>query len=244
MPAQSWRTLSLITTTTLGGIGFTYRANPKAYRAVYLNEVRDFVRIEMISPAQGMVGDQDYRPADPSPLLRYFRYAQSDDINSLYSLDYVGTVSWSDYTTATSEGAEIGDREVYRYHLYGAVTVASDLPTAGTAIYRAKFSPGVAVSTSYDLTVNWSTGDVTGTARIPCPQNETCSGSDLGDLRLVGRFDGSRRILGTISGSAGYSGTFVGGFYGPRAVEIGIVGDIRHATRVSSIFVTMAKRFS
>jgi hypothetical protein len=236
-PAQPWRTLALGTTTALGGIGFTYYPSPKSYQAVYLNEFQEFRQIEAM-PAT-WVGDQDYRPGDPSPLRRYFRYVQADTTNSTYDLNYVGIVSWSDYTVGAMVGAERGDREVWRYHLYGAVTVASDLPKTGRTTYRSGFSPGG--GGRIDLTVDWASGEVTGAKRVNCIPSDNCTGADLGELRFTGQFDGTRRVLGTISGSAGYQGTFVGGFYGPRAAEIGIVGDVRHPTRGDSIFPITAK---
>jgi hypothetical protein len=237
-PARPTRILSLSTTTTLGAIGFTYRASSKSYRANYLTDVRDFTRIRPYDDTSS-VGDQDYNPADPSPIQRYFRVVQSGGGNAQNGMEYVGFVSWSDYANDAIDAGERGGREVYRYHLYGAHTVTSDLPKTGTDPYRLNLFP---LSKEVDVQINWVTGEITGAARIPCSAGETCPNGDLGDVRLAGSFDGNFRILGTIGGSAGYTGTFVGGFYGPRALEIGIVGDLRHATRRNDIFVTTAKR--
>ena len=234
-----WQTESLVTTTTLGVIGFTYRANPKSYHAVFLGEAEDFTRI---TPTAAWVGDQDYRLDDPNPVVSYFRAVQHYGSDPLYDLEYVGLVAWNYYNTLATRGAEIGEREIRRLHLYGAITEYVDLPTTGSSNYRSKFTPLIDRAESFDITMNWATEEMTASARIPCSSQETCSGPDIGDIRLVGRFDGFRRILGTVSGSAGYTGTFVGGFYGPRALEIGIVGELRHATRTENIFFTMSKR--
>ena len=236
-PSGAERVLSIGTTTSLGGIGFTYTAATKIYRATYINEVGEFSRIRPYEIPY-FVGDQDYDPSDPSPLRRYFRIVQKDDNIAQNNMDYVGIVSWSDFVTDAVDSGERGDREVYRYHLYGARTVASDLPKTGAVAYRLKIE---SLTDGIELEINWATGEIKGTSRVPCPTVETCPSGDLGDVSLAGRFDGASRILGTISGSAGYTGTFVGSFYGPRALEIGIVGDLRHATRRNMIFISTAK---
>jgi hypothetical protein len=235
-PVKPTRTLSIATTTTLGAIGFSYTAAARSYHVTYLGEVRDFVRITPYENP-GASGQADYDPADPSPVQRYFRVVDNDPSFSFYNRQYVGMSFWTDLDTSYATAGEVGIRQIFRYQLYGARTVTSDLPTTGTSTYKLSFP----LISPVEVQINWASGTISGVARAKCAQNEACPNGDAGEVRLSGTFDGSLRILGTISGGSGYTGTFVGGFYGPRALEIGVVGDYRHATRDSNIFYATAR---
>lgn len=234
--------VSIGTTTSLAGIGFHYTSATKVYRATYVDdtgkfEEREFSRIRPYDDSV-YVGDQDYEPSDPSPSRRYNRIVRKDDNVAQNNMEYVGIVAWYDYTGNEVESGKRGGREVFRLHLYGERTVKSDLPKTGDTPFRLRIE---SLKSDIELGINWATGEIGGTSRVRCPTEEICPSGDLGEISLVGRFDGSLRILGKIGGSAGYTGTFVGGFYGPRAREIGIVGDLRHVTRQNLIFTSTAK---
>jgi hypothetical protein len=238
VPEKPKRILSLATTTALGAISFSYSASTRSYRVNYFSEARNFVRVQPYE-VPGYSGDADYSPSDPSPMQRYFRLVYNDTLNPSNNLQYVGISSWSDVNTSDTDAGDSGEREIWRHQLYGAHTVVSDLPTTGTSTYRLYFP---LAKSAFEVQINWASGAVSGAARAICAQDEACPNGDVGEVKLNGSFDGSNRVLGTISGAAGYTGTFVGGFYGPRALEIGIVGDYRHPTRVSDIFYATSRR--
>lgn len=236
--SPGWVDVALQTTTTVGAvIGFSYQANPIGYQATYLNERATFANATAYTQAPWL-GHLDYDPAPANPHPRYFRVVKRGE-TAKDQLNYVGLVTWSDFTQNFEHDGVDGDREIMRYHLYGAETLDTEIPKTGAFVYRlsdlSRFGP-------FDVRMNWDTSTITGTVRVPCPSGETCTNGDLGDLTFSGILEGGDRILGTMGGSAGYSGTFVGNFYGPNAQEIGIVGDLRHATRAQDIFYAMAKR--
>lgn len=227
-PTPNWQDVAIETIDTLGTVFFTYRANPKSYIASFGAEQRTFSQITPYDQTN-LIGDQDYRESDPLPLHRFFRLVERNPGNSNDRLAYVGFVGWSTFEAPFLLNGVQGEREVTRGHLYGQSTVSTDLPTSGRSTYDlGRFD--FAVAEDVEFTIDWSTGVITGRGRLACPNGQNCSGNDPGEVTFSGTFDGSNRFRGTIAGSAGYTGKFAGSFYGPRAAEVGLVGELRHPT--------------
>lgn len=236
--SPGWVDVSAQTRTNVGGgVGFSYQANPKRYQLVYITERHEFTNItskvdeiwdadqESSSVPLGTSRDL-YRGVPTGPL-------QQD------KLRYVGILAWNEFTQNFDRDGTLGDQDIRRFHVYGAPTLVADMPKTPTHTFR--------LGQSYpfgqiELQMNWNTGEISGTARVPCPADETCPNGDLGEAVFTAIHEGGDRILGTVTGSAGYSGTIVGNFYGPVATEIGIVGDLHHATRRKEIFFALGKR--
>jgi hypothetical protein len=200
-------------------------------------ETRTFSNIRPydFGPTGGYIGDQEYDPAAANPAYSFFRLYQVDSTNNFGSPNYVGIVSSRDINTDTLISDEKGILEINRLFLYGTRTVPSDLPTSGASRFRPVV--GSSLRLTIDVDINWTNGEIAGVARVPCLANELCPTGDLGEIRLTGRFDGNIAFRGAVSGSAGYTGSFIGSFYGPRASEMGIVGTLRHRTRGDDAYI-------
>lgn len=236
-----WQTTFIGTSLEQAGTGFTYVANTRSYNYYYGNESQQFDNTFDYPSANGAIGDWNYDASASSPFDEFKRLVISTS-NSQYSFDYVGLVSWRSYDANAIVGTEIGVREVLRMSLYGAPTLGLDLPTTGVTNYRSDYGLLNLETGSYSYTMNWETREFSGAETVSCPDPDECPNGNLGELRLTGKLEGPDQIRGTLSGSSGFEGTFVGAFFGPQARELGIVAGATHATEDDRISYLFAKR--
>jgi hypothetical protein len=240
-PVQQKRTLDLSLASGSADAAFTYTANPQKYELSFLREVGTFTNIRPYEVAS-VVGDQDYDPASPSPIRRLFRVVEKESVSAIFSYEYVGYVSWTQTDTNYTVAGQQGDRDLSRLFLYGAKTLENDLPKNGTSLFRVP----VSVVGNYELefAINWADGSITGNTKYICIGNRSCSTQTVtgSEIRMTGRFDGSGRFTGAITGTLGYSGDFTGAFYGPQARELGLVAVIRNGVSNDAAIVTFGNR--
>lgn len=229
-------TLGIGTEASAGNrIRFEYYANPKRYVVNFLGQSREFRNITPVQ-SEGS-GDQDYDPASTTP-HRFFRLVPNLSDHPPFNVEYVGISAWSDYEWVERNGVA-GLRENWRYQLYGARTLASNMPKSGSWNYRLS---GDSVSDGLVIRVNFVEKTLSGVANVPCREGETCAAGTLGTITVAGSYDSSLTLQGTIGGTAGYRGSFAGGFYGPYVLEMGLLGHLTHPSRGDSIFFAMGKR--
>ena len=121
----------------------------------------------------------------------------------------------------------------YTFGVWGYPTIASDLPTTGTATYTAKISGrgvaaaatgGATLSTltgNVTITVNFATGLVTYSATV----NSTVGAvtAVFGTVSGTGAYGtGATQFTGSFGPTSPLAGTVAGTFFGPQAAEIGI----------------------
>jgi hypothetical protein len=120
------------------------------------------------------------------------------------------------------------------YHLFGYPTVTSDMPTSGTATYsaavfgditsQAQNDPITSFTGSGTFTANFGSGTVSTTLTLPIAfPGSTSSTYSGGGAISANEFAGQF----TSSNDPHFSkGDFAGGFFGPRAQEMGYAFDI------------------
>lgn len=204
-------------------VGFSYVAATRTYTARWFEVIRDF------GPATPEIFD-GFLPSDRVGNFEFVRTPFRVTIQLRDYTRYAGTISWS---TTTSNGNAIFDSETRDHSsVFGTTTQPSDLPNAGTSVYRLNPNTRLAnVEGSYginslQLTVDWATGDVSGTWTID-PAGTTTTPLTFA---VSGRLNlGSSRLSATITGS-GYSGRLSGAVFGPRAREIGFAYAMSNGT--------------
>ena len=167
--------------------------------------------------------------------IGFGRDVYSDDkVNFLRSgfangLLYVGHLFWS----------APGTDAVVRQHrlIFGARTVASDLPTSGNVSYQAAIAlpnlynyPDLLERNGGDrypvtVTINWATKAVNADFSV-ARQGIGSSGSSFQpgiNMALRGTIDSAGWITGTLNAKDETGGLIEGAVFGPRGVEIGIL---------------------
>jgi hypothetical protein len=122
------------------------------------------------------------------------------------------------------------------YGVWGFPTVASDLPTTGTATYTTRIAgrtvgvvagaPGTTtvqrLGGTVTVTVNFATGMVTFTANVTTVATggvETPYGTFSGSGAIAA---GATQFVGSLGAGSPVSGTIAGSFFGPAGAEIGV----------------------
>jgi hypothetical protein len=216
-------------------IRFEYYADPKRYVVNFLGQSREFRNIT--SHQSTYVWDEDYDPTSSSP-YRFARAVSNISGASNFKLDYVGIATWSSFETIERNGG-MGLHEHWRHQLYGARTLASDMPKSGTWSYR--FPPDHIVR-DLEIRFNFAEKTLSGVGNVPCKESAACAAESLGTITLDGTFDSNLTLKGSIGGTAGYSGNFAGGFYGPYALEMGLLGHRTNSSLGNGIFFVMGRR--
>jgi hypothetical protein len=200
-------------------IGFDFVAATRSYTLRYRDATLSVKSAAV--PTDGKIGyGRDVFSDDKIDFVR------SGFANNLL---YTGYVFW---------GAAEGDGVVRRHRLiFGARTVASDLPSSGSVSYQAAIVqtglfnyPDLLERYGSDrfpatVTVNWADRTVSADFSVT-RQGIGSSGSSFQppiDMTLRGTIDGSGRITGTLNPKGGTGGVIEGAVFGPRGVEIGIV---------------------
>lgn len=201
----------------LGEVGFNYSPNPRGYSVFYERESESFLQL---SPVTGDFSGESFNGFTDSPTnTRISSFVRANR----NTLSYVGQVRWGNSITSFSNGNQRTDRVIERLFTFGPTTLPTDLPTSGTDLFKFVFTvtnPLRSVQATTDLSINWQTGQMTGNGQISCAVGQPCPQPNA-DIQIVAQFDGNGRFQGTIGGPAGYRGTIVGRFYGPRAIEVG-----------------------
>jgi hypothetical protein len=146
--------------------------------------------------------------------------------------EYVYVATQDTREDVRTPGTSAAYRDTTRYGLLGERTRDGDAPTAGTTTYAALLttSPvarnrggGFTVFDAPTIVVDHATGQVT--ARFNAVQQSYVTGTEPARATLV--FTGTLTasgLTGTItSPDTGYTGSFAGDLFGPRAVEMGLV---------------------
>ncbi|WP_238542445.1 hypothetical protein [Sphingomonas sp. PAMC 26621] len=210
--------------------GFDFTVATRQYKARYGSAA-----LTVGTQVQGS-GSASYDSSDGSPqsFTRKPVYLGYDANVPGLGLTYAGYVTWQDPTDP--------DNRVLRYLLFGARTLASDLPTAGTVVLRGQstltstFVYGGTGATA-SLAIDYGARSVSGsTAFYPASLGGTGS-SIYGPpvtpqpITLVGVVDPSTgRVSGTATYTAsGATGSFEGALYGPRGTEVALIVTITAA---------------
>lgn len=239
---QRWRTLSFETFNALAAGNFSFVAATPAYQVDFFGESRTFTGITAIPSGLSSEGDWNQSNSVTNNQIELFIRSVDAGIN------FVGTGYWRSYSNSSIVGTELGERETFRAMLYGAPTFPADLPRAGGTNYRSPRGPILTPTppnvgtTDYRYTMDWVSGEFTSVTIVPCEDPNQCPNGNLGEVRLTGRLIQSTQLRGTISGSAGYTGDFVGGFYGPGGQELGLIGNALHPTLDAQLLLVFANR--
>jgi hypothetical protein len=200
-------------------IGFDFTATTNTYRARYNGDAISAITNRSIDPFYGYSSDSLLTDANS----RLDRFQRSSGGNS-----YVGYVDWDNVVDPTP--AEPSTKNIIRRMLFGARTLVTDMPSAGSITFT-----GSTATTSYSgttgenatITVDFATRAVNVVTGYRSPSLGS-AGSGINPpaaspMTMSGTLDPlSGRISGTVtSGEA--QGRFEGALYGPRAAEIGIV---------------------
>lgn len=237
-----WRTLSSETFNPLAAGNFSYVAATPAYQVDFFGEARTFTGITAIPSGLTSQGDWNQNNSVINNQLELFIRSVDTGIN------FVGTGFWRTNNNSSIVGTELGERETVRAMLYGAPTFPADLPQAGGTTFRSPRGPLLTPTppntgpTDFRYTMDWASGQFTSVTIMPCEDPDQCPNGNLGEVHLTGRLVQSTQLRGTISGSAGFTGNFVGGFYGPGGLELGLVGDAQHPTLDARLLLVFATR--
>lgn len=207
--------------------GFLYTASTKTYVVRWFSEERSYGPVTS-SLFQGLI---------PTDTTADFNFARSHFRPTAATADYtryLGYVSWSTYEGNGNSAVNSVNRSYVS--LFGTTTAPSDLPTTGT--YRFNM-PSLLLASDLSgymiggadgilLTVNWTSGAITGTFTL-LPQPNAPAGTQPLVMTFSGTVNmGSSRVTGNITGP--YSGTFSGAVFGPRARELGIAMTLSNAS--------------
>ncbi len=142
--------------------------------------------------------------------------------------------------TARAPGQANGVLLTRRHFLFGAPTVAGDIPKSGNFTYRPQLvtslpyerdGGGVFESTSGDIQVSQGMARITGTLDIAQVSWVTGMEQEKGRISFSGTITtDANEISGSISGSTllyRFTGEFAGHLYGPQGSELGLVFILR-----------------
>lgn len=184
-------------------IGFSFTAATRTYHARYFGEMIDAPTQTLAYSTAGNFSYDEYSASD-----RGVYFVRSPGVNGL---NYLGSITWN-------------TGGIYRYLLFGARALSTDLPTSGIKTFAE--SPTAEGST---IVVDFNTRSVTVTTSYqPSGLGNTGSAFNLParvPVRMSGILDPT---TGRISGSVSYNGeapagTFEGALYGPAAAEAGLL---------------------
>jgi hypothetical protein len=179
-------------------------------------------------------GVQYRKPAPDGTQLEFIRSTFR------FGLNHVLAGIWRSQSPVRTTGSVRSRSDIERRFVFGAPTVPQDLPTSGTVSFTylgsgLYVSPadlrGVGFSRQTEaqsLRADFSAGTIRATLSFgSC----TGSGEPCGDYMLSGNFgSGQASFEGTlVAVSGGYSGRFAGGFFGPRAEEVGFAFELQRA---------------
>ena len=217
-------------------IGFGFIAAPKTYQTRYDGDL-----ITAVTQPTATNPPYDQFSGANSGLARMPLVLGYTAANVPTTATYFGFVRWFD-----NDGAGVGDsgtRSTTRYILFGARTVAGDLPTIGSATSTGSASLQGGPSGGYGdvatITIDYAARTITASTAFN-PYSTGGTGSSTRPLpaaepiTLIGTFDAA---TGRISGIAthaptGTTGRFEGALYGPRGVEAGLLFSITTASGV------------
>lgn len=221
--------------------GFLYAAGTRTYTARWFSDTQSF------GPAESRIY-QGFLPYDLVGASSFVRVPLRTSLAEQDYTRYVGSISWSIYTG--NGNAVLNSESRDHNSIFGITTLPSDLPT-GTSVYRLNPSTRqVGLGTGYVigsdavvLTVDWATGNFTGTWTIDIAPTAPPGTPPLA-FNLTGRINtGSSRLSGTATGS-GFTGTFTGAVFGPRAQEIGFAFELKNGSGALLVGVVGGKKGS
>lgn len=210
-----------------------------------------------ISINQGGISDQmtygaNHRDNDPpSGFIEYERDAANGDDTTLLlrragaggtNLSYVNYGLWE----RDIDLAGNSDLERWAMFVYGLRTSGGQLPVSGTASYRGTLDglwttalASYRLSGASEFTADFAANSLRGTLTATGRDRE--NGAMLAMDTLTGTASISRAdatFAGGLTGSGGFAGNWVGGFFGPGASEVGGSFSVsRGAERAAGVFV-------
>lgn len=146
-------------------------------------------------------------------------------------LGYLGWVAWSENTPP--HVADPAGQRTDHYLLFGARTLAADLPQTGIGSYSGETStyggtsPSPSEERAATIVVDYASRTVSVTTFAQAQPSGTAGSGDppKTPITMTGRFEASTgRISGTVTfGSGAPTGSFEGELYGPGGAELGLV---------------------
>ena len=224
-------------------IGFDFIAAARRYRARYNADTIDVATVAQSFP--GRSWDEYAEPGDPPPANG--RYFGRTDLRA--GQTYSGFALWREGNRQPWDRDGATTR-ILRM-LFGARTVAGDLPTTGTTTYTTSVdfsrlqSAEVTIpligsaaqpSMSANVTIDWSSRQLSGGITVS-PVSGLGSSARPNDTYVIeGSVSATGELSGTLTGVLtggldpnlkgklnGFSGTLIGHVYGPRGVEMGFL---------------------
>ena len=146
-------------------------------------------------------------------------------------LGYLGYVAWSESTPP--HVADPAGQRTDHYLLFGARTLAADLPRTGSGTYSGETStyggtqPVPSEERAATIVVDFAARTVSVTTFAQAGATGTAGSGDPPKTPIImtGRFEATTgRISGTVTfGSGAPTGSFEGALYGPGGAELGLV---------------------
>jgi len=202
--------------TERAAIGFDFSASTRTYRARYNSE-----SLTAATELKSFMGYTYDRFEGPSSFL--------ERSPSFAAASYVGYLDWRDYVGNLA--TDPANRATLRLMLFGARTLATDLPTTSSKTFTGLSSTFWSIPSEgrpATISVDYAARTVSIETIYQPPATGTAGSGGTAPsypITMTGVFDpATGRISGTVNlDSAAANGSFEGALYGPRAAEAGIV---------------------